>query len=298
MNFDWYYYSILSALLSATCAVMEKKQLFSGHPLEFSFAVSVFNLLIILPVAFVSVYYGNVFETAGVVLLIIFIKVIFTCFGYLYVMYGIKHLQLSASLPLLLLTPAFVALFSFLLFGTVLDFSEILGLFLLFAGTYLLNQISNHKKILEPFYLFFRSKGYVYIIIALCVFTLSSLLDKVLLHRFRIPVFDFIIYQHLLSPFVFLLILYFRGMSLKSGFLYSKENWRAIMLISLVTILYRFCHFFAITKTGSVALALSLKRISVFFAAVIGGKIFNEDAVFFKALSILLMFLGVTFIIF
>ena len=69
-----------------------------------------------------------------------------------------------------------------------------------------------------------------------------------------------------------------------------------IILISLFTIGYRYSLLEAM-KIAPIALVLSIKRTSIFFAAVIGGKIFSEQSVFRRGIAALLMLAGVYFII-
>ncbi|MBI9067383.1 MAG: hypothetical protein JEZ09_08835, partial [Salinivirgaceae bacterium] len=75
-----------------------------------------------------------------------------------------------------------------------------------------------------------------------------------------------------------------------------KNSWKLILLISVFTIIYRYSHILAI-KAGSVALVLSIKRTSVFFATVIGGHYFNEKNLLRKSLATLLMIAGAICII-
>ncbi|MBN1114051.1 MAG: EamA family transporter, partial [Oligoflexia bacterium] len=119
--------SLISALMSAFCAVLEKKMLFSGDVFEFSFGVSVCNLLYTIPLAFIYMLYNDVTIFTSSIQLLLIAKVILGAFAFLCVMGSIKQLQLSASLPLLLLTPAFVAVFSFAIFGTRLSKYQVSG---------------------------------------------------------------------------------------------------------------------------------------------------------------------------
>jgi len=80
---------------------------------------------------------------------------------------------------------------------------------------------------------------------------------------------------------------------LKSTF---KNSWKPILLISLFTIIYRLTQIEAV-KIGQVALVLALKRVSVFFAVVIGGRRIKEHYLLRKTIATLIMLAGAALVI-
>ena len=63
-------------------------------------------------------------------------------------MLALKNLEISNALPLLALTPGFVAVFAFLILGESLKTLEVVGLLFLIFGTFILES-KNLKNILQ-----------------------------------------------------------------------------------------------------------------------------------------------------
>ncbi len=268
---DWFTIAFISALFSASAAISQKKILFKLEALEFSFLLALFNLALSLPffffVDFSSLQFYNLF--------ILYIKTILGAFAFLFVMLSIKNLEISGALPLMVLTPAFVAVFAYFIIDETLVPLEILGIILLIAGTYIL-ETRSRQNIFDPFKVFWKSKAHHYVIGALLLFTLTALLDRLLLFKYKVEPVAFMGFQQLFLAVNFTLIFFFSktkfSLNLRSS---GKSFFGWIILISILTIGYRYTQIEAI-KIAPVALVLSVKRISVFFAAIIGGKLFNE----------------------
>lgn len=287
---EWYHFALISALFSATAAIFEKKTLFSEEALEFSTVLAQFNFVLAVPFFF----FVDFAILSPVAIGVLFFKSILGAVAFLCVMYGIKNLELSGALPLLVLTPGLVAILAFILLGEALSIYEISGMLGLLVGTYVL-QIGEKKGIFEPFLVFYRSKGHHYIIAALLLFTTTSILDKVLLGRFKVPPIAFMGFQHLFLAIIFLAI-FFLMRRTAAAMICLKRSGMFILIISALTIVYRYAQFEAV-KLGSVALVLSIKRISVFFAVVIGGRIFSEHHLLRRAIATAIMVAGAVLVI-
>ncbi|MCK4957061.1 MAG: EamA family transporter [Candidatus Cloacimonetes bacterium] len=291
MNLQWYYFAMLSALFSASAAILEKKTLFKERALEFSTLLAIFNIVLSLPFLF-TINFANLNNPA---LLVLFGKSILGMFAFLFIMHGIRNLEISGALPLLVITPGLVAFFAFIFLKETLSTWQTVGLILLLIGTYVL-QLVHTKDLLAPFKLFGKSKGHRYLLGALIIFTVTSLVDKWLLRDFKLPPYTMLTFQHFFIGINFLILFFIVRKSPKSLLQTAKNSWKLILLISLFTIIYRTSHIFAV-KAGSVALVLALKRISVFFAVVIGGQLFKEHYLLRKTIATLIMLGGAALII-
>ena len=284
---NWFFIALISALLSAVASISEKKVLFKMDAMEFSFILSVFNFALSFP--FLFTLNLNELSTAGIAVL--FIKSILGVMAFLCVMLAIKNLEISGALPLMVLTPGLVALFAYLFLGENIKGMEIIGMSLLLIGTYIL-EFDSSKKIHMPFSILFRSQYYHYILFALLLFTASSILDKLLLVKIKVSPFAIVGIQHLFFFVIFLTIFLIKN---KKPVQYLKNldmslyTW--IIFISVVTIGYRYTQIAAM-KTAPVALVLSIKRMSVFIAAVAGGRIFKEKNLLIKTIASLIMIAG------
>ncbi len=290
---EWFLIAFSSALFSTASTISEKKILFKMNAFHFAFLNSVFVLILTLPFA----YFVNTATITQKGWIILSIKTILNALAFYYVMLSMKNLELSKALPLLVLTPGFVAFFAFIFFGEALNINQLLGISLLLAGTYIL-EMQSKNEFLEPFLVFFRSKNYRYIFTALLLFTATSLLDKYIVKDLKIPPKTFLFLQQLLTAIVFLFASFFVKKG-PIGLFKKTENdwWKWIIIIALLTVAYRYTQIEAIKLAPAVALVLAVKRISVFFAALIGGKLFNESKLLQKAIAAAIMIAGTFFIV-
>jgi uncharacterized membrane protein len=76
----------------------------------------------------------------------------------------------------------------------------------------------------------------------------------------------------------------------------QKDNLGWIALISVLTIGYRYTQIVAVSL-ASVALVLAIKRTSVFWATVIGGKLFNDKDLLKRSIAAILILIGAILIL-
>lgn len=288
----WIYLAIISALLSAFSTILEKKVLFKEDALEFSYKLSLLNVLFSLPFFF----FFNIDEIELISFLVLFGKTVLAALAFLNVMLMLKSFDISRSLPMMVITPALVAIAAFLLIGDQLSSYDILGMFLLLSGTYML-ELKSGSNIFEPFKVFTTSKSHRYIINALLLFTATAIIDRMLLVKHNMHPVALLSLQHVFLAINFTILLLIK---MRNPVKIIKESelstLRLIVIISFVTIAYRWANIEAI-KLAPVALVLSIKRTSVFFASVIGGKIFREKKLLSRAVAALIMIAGAVLII-
>jgi drug/metabolite transporter (DMT)-like permease len=288
----WFFIALVSAFLSAFAAITQKKVLFNLGALEFSFILSIVNLLFSIPFFF-FIDYQTINSTN---LLILFIKSFIGVGAFLSVMISLKNLEISNALPLLALTPGFVAVFAFLFLGESLKLIEVVGLIFLIAGIFILES-KNFKDLFIPFSTFIKSKYHRFILLALLLFTASSILDKLLLIKLNLSPISLTAFQHIFFALFFsILYIFFRNKEEAAPITIKKNNLGWIALISIITIGYRYTQIVAISL-ASVALVLAIKRTSVFWATVIGGKIFNDKDLLKRSIAAILILIGAILIL-
>ena len=288
----WFVVAIISALLSAFAAITQKKVLFNLGALEFSFLLSIVNLVFSVPFFFFIDY-----ETINTLnLSILFAKSAIGVLAFLCVMISLKNLEISNALPLLALTPGFVAVFAFFILGESLKSIEIIGLVLLIVGTFILES-KNIKEFVFPFNVFLKSKYHRFVIFALLLFTASSIMDKLLLIKLNLTPISLTAFQHIYFAILFSIIfLFFRNKEKISSAGLNKDNIGWIALISVLTIGYRYTQIVAVSL-ASVALVLAIKRTSVFWATVIGGKLFHDQDLLKRSIAAILILIGAILIL-
>jgi drug/metabolite transporter (DMT)-like permease len=288
----WFLIALLSSFLSAFAAITQKKVLFNLKPLEFSFYLSLVNLLFSIPFFFFIDYQTINSQNLS----ILFIKSLIGALAFLCVMTALKNLQISNALPLLALTPGFVAVFAFFILNEKLTYYETIGLVFLILGTYILESKS-FKEILFPFIVFIKSRYHHYILIALLLFTASSIMDKLLLIKLNLTPISLTAFQHIFFALLFSIIYLIFNKNISNKEIFSfKENFGWIALISILTIGYRFTQVWAV-GLASVALVLAVKRTSVLWATIIGGKIFKDTNLLKRVIAVIFILLGAILIL-
>ena len=284
---SWFLLAFISALFSAAAAISQKKILFKIGALEFSLLLSVLNIILLLPLFF-FLNYENIFWDK---LLVLYIKTILEAFAFLNVMLAIKNFEISKALPLLALTPGLVAVSAFIFIGDSLTINEVFGILLLILGTYII-ETRTRRDLLDPFKIFISSKQHHYVLTALLLFTVTALMDRLLLHKYDMEPESFLVFQNLFIVINFIFIFLFSKKSFNSLKVFIKGDLlKLLFFISVFTIIYRYAQIEAV-KIAPVALVLAVKRISIFFAAVIGGRIFKEHNLWVRAAATAIIILG------
>jgi len=284
----WIIYSLLSALFSALCAILQKKALFKIGAFDLSFALYFFEAFIFLAAAII---FGTTF--AGIsnnALGFIFVKAVLNVTSFVLIMNGMKRLELSAGLPLMLLSPAIVAIAAYLLLGEMLTVKESGGIVMILIGAYLL-EFKSPSEMLLPFKKIITHRGYFFMFSAVAIITGSVLLNRYILVAKGIKPLAFASIEHLMAlPIIFIAALLFKRplFQLKASF---KSMPFIIFAAAFGTVLYRLFEVMA-TAQANVALVVALKRLSVVMAVIIGGKLFKEENRAKRIAATVIMFIG------
>ncbi|HNW45699.1 MAG TPA: EamA family transporter [Elusimicrobiales bacterium] len=284
----WITYSLLSALFSALCAILEKKALFKLAPFDFSLAL--YACLAALFAAAFLLTGGNFAAIGPRELASIYVKSLANVVSFLFIMNGIRRMELSAGLPLLLLAPALVAVTAYALFGDALSARQAGGIALITAGGYLLVRGRSGAGRAGDM------RAYLYYCAALLVLTASSLLNRYILVSRNVPPLPFAAAEHLLALANFLPAALLLRRSPAPALLALRSAPLAIGGTAAGTALYRYFEVAAMAQ-ASPALVVALKRLSVVMAVLIGGKLFREKDVARRSAAALIMFAGVWLII-
>lgn len=298
----WLLFAGASAVLSAAAAIVQKNILFKLSPLEFSFDVSV--MILVLSCA-LGVYAGMPMLPANVVLLIAG-KSVLGAAAFLLVMTSLGRNQISTALPLLGLTPAAAALLSVPALGESLGVWEGAALVLMLAGTFLI-------EIRPSGFVSSRQNGFYThapIIGALLLFAISSVVDKKLVAGMKIDPSVVLVYQHVVYCAVFGLMIAVRTRTYhmvrmpsadavatdRPGvFILLRRNLIGLALVAVLTLAYRFAQLEA-AKDAPIALVLAVKRTSILFASLYGGRFFSDDRLGLKLAGAVLI-VGAGFLI-
>jgi uncharacterized membrane protein len=265
---NWFFWATISALLSAIAAVTQKRVLDKLKPLELSFILSA--LILAGSLAFLP---GCDFGAIGLPAFALLLgKSILGGLGFLLVMSALASGEISSVLPLLGMTPAVAAILSFLITGETLAPVEWAAVGAMTAGAIIVEAgtIPVRRSTGTRF-----DKSHLYVALALVVFGISSVGDRILVSGQKIDPRIVLVYQHLVYFLLFGGVL-LAGKSRLSDVIRGGRGQILLLIgIAAVTIGYRFTQLEA-TRLAPVALVLAVKRTSILYASFFGGKIFAD----------------------
>jgi drug/metabolite transporter (DMT)-like permease len=289
---EWYVFALASAFFSAIAAILEKKVLFRENAFEFTVVLSLFNAslaMLFFPLVDLSAISAETYA-------VVFGKSILNGLAFLCVMYSIKNMELSEALPLLALTPGFVAIFAFSLLGEALSIAEVCGLLLLMGGVYM-HGVSTKQKLLDPFKKFFTAKGHRYVLAALALFTVTSLLDRVILTNYKMAPEAYMVFENLFYAAIIPAAFFICGGKIRGASKVIISSGKMILILAAVTMVYRYTYILGVKASQSVALALAVKRISVFIAVILGGMLFKEHSLRRRIIATAMLVIGTLLIV-
>lgn len=268
---SWILLATVSALLSAAAAIAQKRVLARVSALEFSFLVSLVVLALSLAVPFTTDVLA--FDTRTLALL--WGKSVLGGIAFLLVMTALERNAISEALPLLGLTPAVTALLAMLVLGEWLGVGQWLGLLLMLAGIWALEARTGAGMLsgLRRTLLGGRHRA---VLGAIALFAVSSVADKLLVSGMSVPPFVVMFHQHLVYALVFALLLLIRRHSWATLPHDARAHLPMLLAIAALTVGYRFFQLEA-TRAGPVALVLAVKRTSILYATLFGGRMFAEE---------------------
>ncbi|MBU1204346.1 MAG: EamA family transporter [Nanoarchaeota archaeon] len=279
---QWYVFAILTALLTAAAAIVEKKTLLKEHAMEFSTVLAVFNFFIVL----VLLPYIN-FNFSLKILAMIYTASVFATIAFLFVAKAVRHMDISIVSPLLSFSPAVVAVLAFFILGERITYLQLFGILLLILGSFVLEAENyNTKKIFTKK---FKSNYFYYIILALTLYGFCSILDKFILNTISPLTYIPIVHFFIAINFIILICIFHNGFEgIKHG-IKSAGKW--IFLVAILVTGYRLSQAQAISMTY-VSLVIPIKRMSAFFATIVGGRVFHEKNLAKRTLACIIMLAG------
>lgn len=286
---NWFALATCSALLSAAAAVAQKRVLARAHALEFSFLASAAVLALSLFVPLTT----NAFALPARAWGVLAIKSVVGGVAFLLVMRALERNPISGALPLLGLTPAVTGVLAAGVLHDTLRPVEWAGLGVMTLGVWSL-EARPREGLLRPVAQAFASGRHHAILGAVLLFAVSSVGDKLLVGGMKVPPNLVLFHQHIVYCALFggMLVLRRAAVAASRGddgprsaiaaappeglARLLREQWPLLLAIAVFTLGYRFFQLQA-TRSGPVALVLAVKRTSILYASLAGGRIFAEE---------------------
>jgi len=287
---EWYGFAIGCALLAGLAAIIEKKALHRVHAMEFSAVLALFNLtisLLLLPKV-------N-FNIPATTYLLIFIASFVASIAFLFIAKSLRHAEISLTSPIIAFGPGITAIMAFLVLGETISTPQILGILMIVLGSFVLRMDFTTMKLKKVFH----SKYIQYIIFALFLYGISSLIDRFVLDvnspaNINPETYLFLAHTFIAINFLFMLALMYNGIADIKRCI--KIRWQWILAVAVLTTAARLLYGYAVSLEN-VGLVSPIKRTSILFATIVGGTLFHEKHLIKKALACVIMLCGAFMII-
>ncbi len=287
----WLAYALICAFFASAAGIVQKKTLIRQHAMEFSASLAVLNLLLSLPLFFFIDFSGISIN----IIVGIFFLTLFGATGFLLIAKSIRHMEISAASPLLVMGPGISAVLAFFILGEKLTFFQAGGIAVLIMGSYIL-ELEDYHNLLHPIRTIKQSKYFYFILIALLLYSVSAVGDRMMLSTFGIAPITYLAIVHVFLAFHFLVMitLFHDGIrGIRNG-IRNAQPW--LLLVAVLTVSYRYAQISAV-KVAYVGLVLPIKRMSAFFTTIVGGELFHEKNLLRKGFACLVMIAGVVMIV-
>lgn len=282
----WFIFAFLTALFEATKDVLSKKSLKDIDEYVVAWSLPFFALPFLLPILLFTEIpslgerFWLALVTGG------------TLYAFTLVLYmkALKSSDLSITVPMLTFTPLFLLITSPLMVGEFPGIFGLIGIFLIVAGSYLLNINKKSQGYLAPFKALLKEKGPRLMLVVAFIWSITSNIDKIGLQNSS-PLFWVIA----VDTYVALLMLPLCTFRRNRKTAQIRANWRALLTLGLFGGLTAVCQMTAISLT-LVAYVISIKRTSAIGGVLFGYLIFKEKGIRARLVGAIVMVFGVLFI--
>jgi drug/metabolite transporter (DMT)-like permease len=293
---DWYILAIGCAFLTAAANIVEKKTLMKEHAMSFSTSLAIMNVIVSL--FFLTKINLNI---PTPYYFYIYIASLFGTFGYLLFAKAFRHMEISIAAPLLNFSPAILAILSYFFLGEGVGVWQMVGIFFLIVGAYIVEVDHNWKTLKDPFVKMFKSTYVKFIFIGLILYSVASLLDRFILRTNSLGVhvvdpisYVFIAQLFICFNFIILSVVYYDGLSdIKVTF---SKNIHWIFIIAIFSVGYRVLQAQAMAVAFA-SLVIPIKRTSTLITTIFGGRMFHEEGLGLKIIGTVILLFGACLIV-
>ncbi|HSE34695.1 MAG TPA: EamA family transporter [Candidatus Paceibacterota bacterium] len=287
---SWFVYAVLSAFFASLSSILEKRSLERVHSVDFATAIAVITAAITLPVFFLQPLDALTPRVVGLTYLLSLVAAL----AFVEVTRGVRHMEISASSPLFLLSPLMTALLAYAILGEALTNLQVGGIALLAIGTYILE--TERMGDLRGFIRHIAGDRYTrLIILGIFLYSLTAIADRVMLSEWGVPATLLVALVQIFIAMNFLLLALWQRGTLKGAEAVLRKEWRILGLVAIFTVCARIANAEA-TALVAVGLAAAVKRSSTLFTTVIGGEMFRDHGLLRKSIACAIMIAGVAVI--
>ena len=172
----WYFYALFYVIFKTIFQITRKEALEKTHAMSFE---SLRTIFVVIFACFLIPFMDFSFDLIN--LWWVYLASIFGTIGILFAAKAFKHGQISLISPLGNLRPGFVAILALIFLSETLRVKQIIGILIILISAYLLESDHNFSNFMKPIKHLFKSRYSIYFIFATFLFSITSILDKIIL---------------------------------------------------------------------------------------------------------------------
>ena len=282
----WFWYALLSGVVSSVSVILNKKALKNINPSLVSWALFAFSIPFLIWPAFKDGWPS----VNALFWLSITASVVAFAYAKTLSLRSLKNSLMSEIVPLAFFSVFFQYIFGLIFFSETLKLIPIVGLILIIVGGYTLKVEEAKEDFLKPFKLLITKKESFAYLLAMIIMSISSVFDKAGLKNIQ-PVNQSFL---LLMENLMTTILIGTYMTNKNSKWINdlKANFWSLLVNGVVYATLSLLYLYGIT-TGALALVSGVKKLEIFFVLILGWILFGDKPAKSIWLGSLIMLLGV-----
>lgn len=205
---------------------------------------------------------------------------------------AIQISDLSASVPMLAFSPAFLLITSPLILGEFPEPLGIVGILLIVSGSYVLNFSRREDGHLEPFFYLLKNKGSRLMLCVAVLYSIGANIDKIGVLNSSPAM-----WMTTINILVSVVLSFVVGFCVKDPFRSGLKVWPWLTVMGFLTSIALLSQMYALRLT-IVPYVIALKRTSVVMTSLFGLFVFKEKGFSERFSGAVLMIIGVFIISF
>ena len=282
---SWMYFALLAALSESLKDLLSKQGLRSVSPQLAALAAGATPIPILLSIVLLTDSVPLLGPRYGWALLLGGTLNILALFQF---MRALQSSDLSLAIPFVSFTPLFLLITSPFLVGDIPTTQDILGIFCIVGGAYVLHIQSIHHGLLAPLFAIFREPGPRRMLSVAFIYSLTSNFDKIGVQNSS-PLFWSLSISGVMTIGFVLLLRLLPGKNIAAP---RPTTLVILLLVGLFQTIGLLVHNTALSL-GPVPSVIAIKRSSILFAVMWGWMFLKEKYVGERLIGAVLMMIGV-----
>jgi len=285
----WFWYALISALLSSVSVILNKKALYKINASLVSwslFAVSI-------PFLLYPALKNGIPELNIMFWLASIGSVIFFGYAKTLALKTLKGSLMSEIVPLAFFSVFFQYVFGLIFFAENIKPVPVIGLILIVFGGYFLKVEEAKEHLLKPFKILITNKNAFLYLLAMIFMVVSSVFDKFSLLNMKPANQSF--YLLLGNIMLTVLIGFYLARKNKNLGAELKSNFWILLIGGIAYTIVSLSYLYGIT-TGALVLVSGVKKLEVFFVLLLGWILFGDKPKRDVWIGSLIMLLGVVLV--